>query len=221
MNSRHAQRSLESLAPIGLAVGVIGLSVCAVLAGQPNPIPPAGYVDEALFREQLRQRGLTDWLTQYYADTPAPDEIDAQLRRREALLDQAAKPGTPSYDRRVKMAEAADILGGLIAEHPEHPARLRWLFERARDELERREPEAFERLLLYETPGQDRARVASLSANAIETLEFVRREIAQAWETVGAMKEDVLDDATASGSLCMLEAQDRPVSYTHLTLPTN
>jgi len=212
MRSRGAQRRFEPLVCVGLAAGLIGLNAHAVFADSPDPIPPAGYVDEALFREQLRQRGLTDWLQQYYADTPVPDEIDARFRRRESLLARAAEPGALTHDRRAKVAEASAILTSLIAEHPEHPSRLRWLFERARDDLERCEPEAFEAVLLYESAGRDRVRVASLSAGAIETLKRMRRQIAQAWETAGSMEEDALEEATASGSLSTLETQDRQSS---------
>jgi len=191
--------------------GGLCLIACVVLAtstAKSDPIPPAGYVDDAFFREQLRQWGLTDWLEQYYTDTPAPDEIDAQLRRRESLLAEVAEPDVLGYERRAKMAEATEILDALIAKYSEHPFQLRWLFERARDDLERREPGAFEAILLYESTGWDRQRVASLSSTAIETLTLLRQKIERVWESVELMHEDALDAALASGALRLLEVRD-------------
>jgi len=61
------------------------------------------------------------------------------------------------------------VLGRLIADYAEHPARSTWRLELARDKLEREDPAAFDAVLLYELPGRDRATVAGLSAEAITT----------------------------------------------------
>ena len=94
------QRSARLLAVAGL-VALMPLVVAA------ESLPAAGALDESAFRDGLRQRGLTDWLEQYLSDTPPVDEIDAQLRRRESLLDQAARTGLSEPERRATATEAA------------------------------------------------------------------------------------------------------------------
>ena len=124
---------------------------------QPAVLPNPGELDESVFREGLRQRGLSTWLEQYEADTPAIDEIDAELRRREKLLTEADTLLPAERARRIERADR--ILIALLAEHPEHRYRMRWQLERARDLIERLDPTAFDRLLLYELGGRDRQRV--------------------------------------------------------------
>ena len=187
--------------------GWLAIGVCAihVQAAVPQPVQT---LDESEFRAGLRERGLTDWLEQYLADTPPLDDADRRLRLREELLAKANKKNLPANQRQAIMTKADSILAALIKQHPEHPARLRWQFEWARDFLERRAPESFDRLLLYELPGRDRQTVNQLSTQAIETLEALRQGIADAWSALESMDEQAIETATASGQLRSLETID-------------
>ncbi len=191
----------------GRATVVFLLGTTTAVA-QVSTLPSAGHLDESLFREGLRQRGLTDWLEQYLADTPPLEDVDARLRQREKLLDEAAKPALTDDQRRTLVTEASAILSSLISEHPGHSARLRWRFELARDTLERLEPQVFDALLLYDLPGRDRARVNELSTRAVEILETLRQQIADAWKSFEALDEAAIEQAVASGSLRVLESLD-------------
>lgn len=178
--------------------------------------PPAGAereLDEAAFREGLRQRGLTDWLDQHLADVPPISPADAQLRERERLLDAAAAPGLTRQVRREKVDAAGAILSRLITEYPQHPARLTWLIELARDRLERSDPAAFDAILLYELPGEDRTIAARLAGEAVQTLRQARDEVGAAWKVFGAMDEAALAAATESGATRALEGLDGQSAY--------
>jgi len=112
----------------------------SMAVAQATSLPSAGDVDESLFRDGLRQRGLTEWLDQYFADTPPVDEADARLRQREQLLEEATAADLTVNQRRTLVNRAGAILSSLITEHPEHPARLRWQLELPRSARTPRSP---------------------------------------------------------------------------------
>ena len=171
-----------------------------------QPLPDA--VDDVVFLDGLRQRGLNDWIHQYGQDVSAGDEVAASLFRRETLLGKAAEPGRPVEQVRADIVSAGELLVKLIAAHPEHPGRFFWRLELARDCLERRRPEVFDALLLYEMPGADAAIVSDPAKAAIEQLTALREEIASAWKSVEALDEPPLAALRSSGSLALLESAD-------------
>ena len=190
-----------------LVTATVALSAMTGLAEDaPTSRLMSGPLDEGLFRAGLRERGLTDWLDQYLADVPPVDNADATLRRREALLEQAARPGVSDVDRARRVRDAHELLTGLLVDHPHHPAHLRWQLESARDLLERIDPNGFNALLLYDLPGRDRARSARLAGSAIERLEALQKAIATEWSAIEAMDASTLDAVADGGSLQRLES---------------
>jgi len=176
-----------------------------------TPASPAAMqrdVDEAAFREGLRQRGLDDWLDQHLADLPPVSPVDEQLRLRDKLLAEAGARDTSRRLRQQKVVEAGKILSQLLANHPDHPGRLAWRLELARDKLEREDPAAFEAVLLYELSGRDRAKVARLSGEAIAVLQTLREEVAGAWQAFEALDERSMARAAESGATRALEYID-------------
>ncbi|MBP7936618.1 MAG: hypothetical protein KA354_18405 [Phycisphaerae bacterium] len=208
--SCHRQRLTAALllALSVLLANLVGTAWPARAEKADSP-PSRTALDETAFREELRRRGLADWLAQYDTDNPAADLVTRQSRRRDHLLTQAEASGLPAYEQRAKVAEASAILSDLIAQRPNDPNRLRWQIELARDHLERRAPDAFEAVLLHEFGGRGRTNVASAADAAIEALGGLRRDIQAAWNRVGEMDEQAVVQATASGALRELEAADR------------
>ncbi|UCD28111.1 MAG: hypothetical protein JSV03_13600, partial [Planctomycetota bacterium] len=178
-----------------------------------NTLPTAGYIDEAVFREGLRQRGLTDLLEQYFQDNPPLNKIDAQMRQREELLEKASQQIIPNHQRESIIDKASDILSKLIEKHPNHPARLRWRYELARDILERKDPTIFDILLLYELPGRDRVKAGKLSRRAIEVLNHLRQQTDAIWQAAEALDETALEQVTVSGALQSVEAIDMQSAF--------
>jgi len=179
----------------------------------PSKLPPAGFLDESLFRNGLRERGLTEWLEQYLADTPPLDQIDIQLRRREELLQKASTANLIDAQRESAVSQASQILSELITHHAHHPARLRWQYELARDILERRNPAVFDRFLLYELPGRDRKKVFELSQQAVQVLDRLRQQITDIWQEVESLNELELEAAMATGVLQPIEWLDAQSAY--------
>ncbi|NLX14615.1 MAG: hypothetical protein GXY44_13315 [Phycisphaerales bacterium] len=176
--------------------------------GQAISIEDDSNLNEAAFREGLRQRGLIDWLEQYCQDRPPADEVEKALRRREILLVEAEQSSTPLWRRKELIDEAGRILLSVMERHPQHPVRLFGRFEFARDLLERRDPAAFDAVVLYELFGRDRAEVHDLSTRARAALEILRRDIGAAWDTVELSTwED--RGAVAATDLRWLENLDR------------
>ena len=197
-----------------IVFGQVAVSSAAEVQTQPATapavaLPAPGFVDEALFRESLRRRGLGDWLGQYAADSQPADEIDSQFRRREVLLARLNDARLPFYERQQIVSQAGSILTGLINAHPEHPSSLWWRFELARDALDRTDPQAFESVLLYDLPGRDRTAVSALSARAIERLHDLQQRIAATWTSAGNLDETGLAAMEASGWLRALESLDQ------------
>lgn len=172
------------------------------------PASPQHDMNEAAFRAGLRQRGLEALLEQYLADTPPAGPVDEQLRRRERLLAEAQSPNVTRTRRRELVRAAGNILSTLIENHPEHPARLSWRLELARDRLEREDPAAFDAVILYELPGRDRAIAARLSSEAVAILETLRKEVAEAWKTFESLDEQQMARAAESGATRSLELID-------------
>lgn len=164
--------------------------------------------DDVAFREALRSRGLDGWLDQYWADRPSSDDVSAKLRRREAFLAEAASAGTASARAGESVTQASAILAELLAAHPEHPDRLRWRLELARDCLERQAPDAFVNVLTYELPGRDVAKVRDLSKRGIDALESLRQEVAETWKSLETLNEASLAIVRDTGSLDALESLD-------------
>lgn len=180
------------------------------VAGAPPSIaqttqPAIAHIDEAAFRAGLRERGLTEWLDQYAADEPAMDGVDARLREREALLEKAVKVAGRGGDASEAVEEAHGILIHLLDGHRDHPGRLRWHLESARDCLERLDPAVFERLLLYDLPGRDRNRVAVMAQEAVQTLEVLQGEIDDQWSIIEQWDEVAVREAIEAGWVRRLE----------------
>lgn len=168
-------------------------------------LPPE--VDEAVFRDGLRQRGLQSWLDQYLEQTPAIDDADRLLREREALLAEAIV-ATSSEVRQARQRDATARLREAIARLDDDPRGLRCRFELARDLLERQAPEAFDSILLFELTGPRRAQVMELSAAALQELDALRERIARAWSGVESLNEADLARLRLSTSMRQLEQLD-------------
>lgn len=180
---------------------------------QAEPSQPDAATDEIRFREGLRQRGLDEWLEQYLTETPPVDAVDAALRDRERLLQEASAPGRPHQERRGKIQEAGEILSQLVANHPAHPARPGWQLELARDRLERIDPTVFDALLLYELPGRDPATAVRLSDEALDILRSLRTQIEQTWEKLGTLDERAAVQAADSRWARELEQIDAQARF--------
>lgn len=194
---------------------LVALPVPGQIVTQPGEMPapsdaasPQRDLDESTFRDGLRRRGLDDWLEQHLADTPPLGPIDEQLRLREKLLAEAQAFEAPQRLRQNLVAQASELLSKLLADHPDHPARLTWRLELARDKLEREDPAAFEAVLLYELPGLDRARAAKLSGEAVTILQTLREEVAHAWKAFESLDERSMARAAESGATRPLEQID-------------
>jgi len=196
---------------------LLPILLAAAPSTQPGLILPE-VVDDIVFREALRARGLYVWAeavgAEAAANGEATDEIGRQLRRRERLLADAGVLPTATVTGPASgrdpgaVQQASEILARLIADHPANPGRYRWMYELARDYLERTSPAAFERRLLYELPGRDREVVRDLSGRAVDVLTGLRRQIADAWKSVEELDEAELVAMRDAGSLAALETLD-------------
>ena len=209
MNSWYRRPVWLFLLISGVCAGVLPDIARTARAEGAETQPFASGLDESTFRDGLRRRGLTDWLNQYDADNPATDGVTRQLRRRDDLLAQAADANLPAYERHARLNEASAILTELIAQQVGDARRMTWQLELVRDCLERRDPDAFEAVLLYEAGGRARASVAAASGAAVEAMDGLRKGIQAAWDKIGEMDEQAVAQATASGVLRDLEVIDR------------
>src|SRR5689334_20743820 len=116
----------------GLLCTFLMLSLGPAPSVESTALPPE--IDDAVFRDALRQRGLTGWLEQYLTDNPPADESDRRLRARETLLSEGAGL-PPGGERRKKLLDASRLLTQAIAASPEDPRWLRGRLEVTRDLL--------------------------------------------------------------------------------------
>ena len=97
-----------------LATTFVLLLMGTTTSPQPNALPSAGYLDDSVFRDGLRERGLRNLLEQYLTEPPPLDEIDARLRQREKLLEDASGENLYAYQRELIVDKASAILTTLI-----------------------------------------------------------------------------------------------------------
>jgi len=198
---------------IGVGVAFSGVALLSLRADAADDTPAKvsispGAVDELVFREGLRRRGLVDWLAQHDADHRPDDPVEARFRRRDALLAELETGEVPPHIRRKRIAEARAILTELIASERQHPGRLDWMLASAVDALERVAPEAFDAVLLHELAGRHRREVAELSEEAVAMLTALREDLAAAWSAVEALDEPLLAEWSDAGVLGRLETLD-------------
>ena len=177
-------------------------------AAEPGPAALPDPADNAAFRERLHGWGLDPWLEQQAADL-SQDPIEKRLLEREGLLARLEAQSRPTpAEREQVLGQASTILTELLAANPGHPSRFNWLLELARDDLERRSPEVFDNLLLYDLPGRDRRRAGELARAAVERLTALREQLARAWEGLSAGDEATLRALQAGGATGALERLD-------------
>lgn len=210
MQSLFCSRSLRAVRCYGLigAMCLLPTGSRSGFAAVPSSQPMIGEVDDAVFRQGLRDRGLIDWLDQHLADTPPPDAADAECRRREQLIAESQNENLSHGQRDNLIGQAHTILMDLLVRFPEHPACLRWAVEAGRDLIERLAPEAFDAVLLFEFPGRERAVVRSLSAQAEAVLNAARSQVAARWKAIESLDEAGLEAARKSGAVRRLEGLD-------------
>jgi tetratricopeptide (TPR) repeat protein len=153
-------------------------------------------LDDASFRQGLRQRGLDRWLQQYEADTPPADSIEAVLRQREQLLAEAGHAPTAA-EHAAALSKAEAVLASLIAEHPADGRRLAWQLELAGDVLEREGQGPFDTLLLYDLPGRERRQAVELSRRGMETLDRLRSDLRAEWKRLESLDESAVEQSAA------------------------
>ena len=168
--------------------------------------PMEGVTGEAAFREGLRRRGMTGLLEQYLADQPPVNQADEKLRRRESLLARAADPQLPADRRRELVGEARALLEEVLTGDPPPGGRLALMLELARDDLERLDPPGFDAALLFELPGRDRRRAATLAGRASATLASLQKEIAATWAALEELDEEGITRLNAGGMTVLLES---------------
>ena len=190
-----------------LWVTTIAVLLAATLSWA-RPPDDAADLDEAAFRQGLRERGLTEWLDQYLKDTPPADAVDARLRQYEVLLAEADQATVSPAQRETMLTQADEILAKLIDDYPSHQKRMRWSMGLARHLLERRDRTAFDAVLLYELPGRRRARVYALSSEAVDVLIALRAHVAQQWKSLEALDENTLNAVVEAGKTRELERVD-------------
>ncbi len=168
--------------------------------------PMEGVTGEAAFREGLHRRGLTGLLEQYLVDLPPVDQADEKLRRRESLLARAAAPELPADRRREAVGQARALLEEVLNADPPPAGRLALMLELARDDLERIDPPAFDAALLFEIPGRDRRRAATLAGRASATLASLQKDIAATWAALEELDEEGIARLNAGGMTVLLES---------------
>jgi hypothetical protein len=203
---------LSAIAPVHFSKHRSQVAVAVVLlatvASSAQPPRTGSDLSEAAFRQGLRERGLTDWLELYLEDTPPVDEADAKFREYERLVADANSETKLPLQREALFEQADAILSELIAGYPGHPQRMYWSMALARDLLEKRNPAAFDAVLLYDLPGRQRTKAYGLSSEAVDVLIALRAHIAQRWKTFEALDERSLNATVAAGRTRELERVD-------------
>ncbi len=188
---------------------VAAIFIAAVEGAEPASRPACpleGVAGEAFFRDGLRRRGLTGLVDQYLSDWAPADEADVKLRRRESLLAEAASLESTAQQRREILEQARALLEEVLTADPLPPGRLALLLELARDDLERIDPASFDATLLFELPGRDRRRAATLAGRAAGTLASLQNQVAATWAALEELDEEGINRLNAGGMTVLLEA---------------
>jgi len=122
-----------------------------------------------VFRAGLKKRGLNEILDLHLDDFPPRNKIDAMLLTREVKLAEYADASRARAYRMRVLAEANDILGTLIEEHPDDKRRVDWQFALVRSLLYEQAEPILTRILYRGGTESDRAALRPQTGRALET----------------------------------------------------
>jgi tetratricopeptide (TPR) repeat protein len=187
----------------------------AVFAGEPRAAPPAEEVrlNPVQFREWLKTRGLTELLDLHLRDFPPADPTTTLLLMREVKLAQFADRARSLEDRRSAVAEANRILEQLVADNAADPRRPTWQYTLAYSLIyDEAEPYATN-MLYFGGSGEDRGRLAALTARALEAVRSLTHFITDEFARIDRLSAEAFEEVERRGYLEELDRLGPSADY--------
>lgn len=198
----------------------IGLNAVAQSPADDNHSTPLSAeelrLSPAIFREGLRQRGLTELLDKHLRDYPPLNASAVILMQREVKLAEFADPNRPMAERRAAVAEANKLLDRLIRENPDDPRTLEWQLLLAHSLVyEEGEPHAIN-LLYFGGNTEDRRKLAPLTQRALSTLNNLLARIDEENARIDGMDPATFEKVDQDGLVEKLDRLKPSAQYLQL-----
>ncbi|MCP4250708.1 MAG: hypothetical protein GY778_27015 [bacterium] len=139
-------------------------------------------MDEEVYREGLRRRGLVDLLEAALSEAPPGDDVEAELLRREILLARADDVSRTAAARRAALDEANGILRSLISIRPADPRGLQWRLELGQSLLYKRGDPYSSQVLYRGGTAADRRELGRIMIEAIAAFDDLKTALKSEYE---------------------------------------
>ncbi len=189
------------------------LAVVPIVQGASDDEPEAARLSDAIFRQGLQERGLTDLLEFYLSEYPPADAIDALLLRRELKLAQHADATRSEEERRAALQSADEILLHLVRQYPEDLRRLDWRLEYIRSMVHRHAEPHCLRILYGSGTDEDRERVLQKAGRGLEEIGYLMSGVQKELERLDKMSVRDYERLEARGYIDKVEQMQPQADY--------
>ncbi len=166
-----------------------------------------------LFREGLKQRGLTELLELHMKDFPPDNPVAVLLMRREVKLSESRNTAIDSAARKAALAEANDLLRQIIEESPGDLRRFDWLLALGRSLLYEEAAPYSSAILYVGGTASDRETLGRVTERAVKTIRKLERELEGEYARVDQMSAAEFETLEASGVLDTLDRISPQADY--------
>lgn len=146
--------------------------------------PEESRLDDEVFREALKRRGLTELLDLHLRDFPPPGRTARRLMERDVKLAVVADLSLSHDARLAAAADANDILQGIIINEPGDPRRFEWRFALAHSLIYDQAEPILTKILYRGTGRPDRDAIRDLTTRAVDVLLTLKEELAAEYERI-------------------------------------
>ncbi len=130
-----------------------------------------------IFRQALRQRGLTELLKHHINEYPSRDPIEKLLQARELRLAEAADDFLSLSVRRSASVEANQFLTQLLTQQPQDRRRFQWRFSLAHSLIYDEAEPYFTRILYEQMRPTDAKELVEITRRAVDVLTTLQSQL--------------------------------------------
>lgn len=210
---RRAQAGLRLRRVVPLIALALARPPAAAFAEPPALPPEEQRFDNSVFRKTLRRFHLRELYNYYLANRPPADDVEAQLFRREMLLERWRDESLPPPQRDAALREALAILEHLIRTQPLHPRHWEWRLQLAQDLLYRQGGPHADRLLYFEDSPPDAAALQPLAQRAADELDALLADLQKRQQRLDEASPGEYRRLLRTGELAAMERTEALAAY--------
>jgi hypothetical protein len=173
-------------------------------------------LDAGVFRAGLKKLGLMEVLDLHLRDFPPEDEIARLLMQRDIRLAEFADRTLPQDQRDKGIVEANRILEQLIADYPDDPRVIDWLFNLAHSLLYDQAESVLSKVLYRDAPELVDDDVAATTRRAVAAVEMLLERLDAEYERIDNLTVEEFEALARRGDIEQLDRLHPQAQYLRL-----